>query len=91
MSFTNMLRSDKPESTSRFIAFYLSINIPPWIWYSLITNKTTALLTCLAPILSFIVLLLGIKMYNERQPGGTPDAVPTGSSAASGAMANSQP
>ena len=71
-SINNLIRTDKPESASRTIAIFFGINTPGWIWYAIIYDKMPALLLCLAQVLAFIALILGVKQVTEKK--GSQDA-----------------
>lgn len=74
-SIRNLIRSDKPESTSRALALFTGINSVGWIWYALTTDKMTALMACLALVLAYIATLLGVKQFSERKgaESGSPE------------------
>lgn len=69
-SVHNLIRTDRPESTSRAIALFCGINVNGWIWYAIITDKTAVILIILAQVLSFIAVLLGVKQITEKKPEG---------------------
>jgi hypothetical protein len=71
-SINNLIRSDKPESTSRALALFTGINVVGWIWYALTRDKMTALMACLAIVVAYITALLGVKQITEKK--GTDNA-----------------
>jgi len=77
-SVNNLIRTDRPESTSRAIALFAGINVVGWIWYALIYEQIAPLLGVLAQMLSFIAILLGVKQITEKkQEGAANDATGT--------------
>jgi amino acid permease len=66
-SINNLIRNDKPESTSRALALFTGISVIGWVTYALIANKMQALLLILAALLAYICTLLGLKQMDDRK------------------------
>lgn len=66
MTITNLLSSKTKESITRLVFLLMSLNLIGWEWYAIITKQQVPHIESL---LAFLAITLGIKQYNERQPG----------------------
>lgn len=75
-SINNLIRSDRPESTSRALALATGLFILAWITYALLTDKLAGLLPVVVALLTWINVLLGLKQYSEKKDGDNANQPP---------------
>lgn len=81
LTLNNLLRSDRPESITRVMAFLIILSVIGWEWWAVIHKTEVPNLT---EILLFVAVAMGWKQFTEKGASNEPTpvapaATPTGS------------